>query len=124
MAFEAICRRLTFSSMREMYNCAANKQPYPWELPSAQQPKAWRHSRLRAVLRRLDRIVPGARPCLGEVGLAEIEDAMADLAIRFEREEADHAPLFRRALGAAWVHLPEVSRRLAPHTGAVQEASH
>ena len=50
MAFEAICRRLTFSSMREMYNCAANKQAYPWELPTSQQPRAWRNSRLRAVL--------------------------------------------------------------------------
>jgi hypothetical protein len=67
----------------------------------------------RTILRRLDRVQPGARACVAEAPLAEIEDAMSDLAIRFEREEMDHAPLFQRVLGPAWAELPAPNRRLA-----------
>ncbi len=68
---------------------------------------------VRTILRRLDKVPPGARPCIAEMSLAEVEDAMADLAISFEREDADHVPLFQRVLGAAWDQLPGPNQRLA-----------
>ena len=41
----------------------------------------------RAVLREIETIAPGARPCLGEVPLGVIEDALSDLAITTEASE-------------------------------------
>lgn len=67
----------------------------------------------RALLRRHAQIAPGARACLAELSIDEIEAAMSDLSIRFDREETDHTPLFQRALGAAWDALPAPNRRLA-----------
>lgn len=63
----------------------------------------------RALLRRAARIKPGARPCLAEVGLAEIAAAMDDLAISTSRDETPHPPLFQAVLAENWPLLaPEV----------------
>ena len=50
MAYEAIVQRPTLTMMADCFDCAFGRQKYPWELPSAEQPRAWRHSRLRALL--------------------------------------------------------------------------
>ncbi|MEO1493483.1 MAG: DUF4166 domain-containing protein [Pseudomonadota bacterium] len=67
----------------------------------------------RTIVRQLDAVPPGARACVAEVSLPGIEEAMSDLSIRFEREDADHAPLFQRVLGSSWAELPAPNRRLA-----------
>lgn len=61
---------------------------------------------VRAILRDPANVAPGARPCLGDASLAACEATMADLAVRFERDEAPDAPLFERALGPAFASLP------------------
>ena len=66
-AFEAIAQRQTLSTMKEMYDCARGTAAYPWELPGAQQPRAWRHSRLRAVLLPCLSRDPDARPAAAEL---------------------------------------------------------
>ncbi len=68
---------------------------------------------VRALLSRLERVAPGARACLAELDLTEVEAAMADLSIRFEREETSHTPLFESVLGDRWDALPDANRRLA-----------
>ncbi len=71
----------------------------------------------RAVIRAARRggIAPGARPCLGEIPLADIETAMKDLAVT-TRSQGHAAPsLFRDALGAKWDKLDPVLR--AAHSG-------
>jgi saccharopine dehydrogenase-like NADP-dependent oxidoreductase len=55
-------------------------------------------------------IAPGARPCLGEVRLTEIEKAMTDLAVKTRTENQAEASLFRDALGAQWGKLDPVLR--------------
>ena len=50
MAYEAIAQRPARASMRDLYECASGRAPYPWEAQPAKQPAAWRTSRLRAVL--------------------------------------------------------------------------
>lgn len=60
----------------------------------------------RAVIRRLDRVSFGARPCLAEATLAEIEEAMADLAITTSLEETPCPPMFQSALADRWAGLP------------------
>jgi serine/threonine protein kinase len=50
MAFEAIVQQKAFSTMEDVYSCAAGSKQYPWELPKAEQPAAWRHSRLRGLV--------------------------------------------------------------------------
>ena len=66
----------------------------------------------RALLRRIDRIPVGARPCLGEVALCEVESAMSDLAVSTRIVEADRPTLFQTALGDRW-------ERLAPQAQAL-----
>lgn len=66
----------------------------------------------RTLLRRFDRCVPGARPCLAEFTLAEAEAAMADLKIGFHREDGPVCCLFETALGSDWLRLSPEIRRL------------
>lgn len=61
---------------------------------------------VRALLRRLDRVPPGARACLAEFTLAEAESAMSDLAITSRIVEAPRPSLFRAALADRWAQLP------------------
>ena len=49
MAYEAIVGGRTLQSITDVKLCAAG-QPYPWELPAAQQVPAWRSSRLRSLV--------------------------------------------------------------------------
>jgi len=60
----------------------------------------------RALIRRLDRVSPGARPCLAEATRTEIEAAMTDLAVSTETEESPYPTLFQSALAERWDHLP------------------
>lgn len=60
----------------------------------------------RALLRRAGRIAHGARPCLAEVSLEEIERAMSDLAITTGTTEAPNPTLFQSALGDRRKLLP------------------
>lgn len=66
----------------------------------------------RALLRRWDRVTPGARPSLAELTIAEIEDAMSDLSITTEVTEAARPTLFQSALGDRWSRLPPEVREL------------
>lgn len=65
-----------------------------------------------AIARKRARIAAGARPCLQELSLAEIEQAMAGLPIRFERREEPAPSLFEALLGERWQQLPASLRRL------------
>jgi len=67
---------------------------------------------IRALLRRIDRIPPGARPCLAEATLEEAEQAMSDLAISTAREETARPSLFQAALSEAWPDLDTPIQRL------------
>ncbi len=66
----------------------------------------------RALIRRVERIATGARPCLAEVDLTEIEAAMADLEVRTSQATRAWPTLFRRALEEEWERLPASIRRL------------
>lgn len=66
----------------------------------------------RTVIRKLDQIAPGARPCLAEVSRAEIEAAMADLKVSTELVEAPAPTLFESVFGEQWDNLPEQIRTL------------
>lgn len=70
---------------------------------------------IRALLRRAT-LPSGATPALEIVTLAELEAAMSDLAIRFERRSEPLDPIFPRVLGPAFAALPEVIR--ATHIAA------
>lgn len=60
----------------------------------------------RTLTRRLAKVRPGARACLAEATRAEIEDAMTDLAVSTEIEEAPCPTLFQAALAERWDRLP------------------
>lgn len=66
----------------------------------------------RALLRRLEETPAGARPCIGEVTLTEIEEAMGDLAVSVGVTEADRPTLFQSSLGDRWAALPDAVREL------------
>jgi len=64
----------------------------------------------RTCLRRTG-MAPGARACLTEVTLEEIDAAMTDLSITTHRADVTVQPLIRPALGAEWDALaPEIRR--------------
>ncbi|ODS00660.1 hypothetical protein AUC69_07700 [Methyloceanibacter superfactus] len=71
----------------------------------------------RALVRAAARggIAPGARPCLGEIALADIDRAMADLSVTTRMEDQAARSLFRNALGTNWDELDPVLR--AAHGG-------
>ncbi len=66
----------------------------------------------RAIVRKLAAIRPGARPCLSELTLAEIQDAARGLNVEFATSEEAAPALFERVLGASWPALPASIRRL------------
>lgn len=66
----------------------------------------------RALLRNLDRVEPGARPCLSEMALADIDGALQDLVVTTDITEERPVPLFKRALGERWSELDEEARAL------------
>ena len=66
----------------------------------------------RAIVRKLSAIAAGARPCLFDLTLAEIEDATRGLAVEFANSEEEAPALFEHALGGDWLALPASIRRL------------
>ncbi|HVG47745.1 MAG TPA: DUF4166 domain-containing protein [Rubellimicrobium sp.] len=68
----------------------------------------------RVLCRKLlaDQVAPGARPCLGEVNLAEVEAAASDLRVSFSRTEEQVQTIFQAALGGAFEALPAPVRDL------------
>ena len=67
---------------------------------------------VRALLRNLDTVPPGARPCLAEMPLADLEAAMADLSITTAITETERPPLFQTVLQDRWAALQPTVRRL------------
>lgn len=67
---------------------------------------------IRTLLRRIDQVKPGARPCLCETSFSDIEEALSDLAISTEIAEADCQTLFQSALADRWPSLPNELRAL------------
>jgi hypothetical protein len=66
----------------------------------------------RAIVRKLSAIAGGARPCLSDLTLAEIEDATRGLAVEFATSEEEAPALFERVLTRDWEALPASIRRL------------
>lgn len=66
----------------------------------------------RALLRSFDRLPSGARPCLTDLPLTELEAAMADLAITTATKEAAQPTLFQSVLQDCWADLPPSVQRL------------
>jgi serine/threonine protein kinase len=63
MAYEAIVQvSPTLCTMEDVFECAHGHRPYPWELPTAEQPRVWRTSRLRALVAPCLSRDPTARP--------------------------------------------------------------
>ncbi len=67
---------------------------------------------IRALLRNISQVGPGARPCLAELPLSKIEEAMNDMDIKTTRNESTTMPLFQSALDDRWHILPASVRRL------------
>lgn len=67
---------------------------------------------VRTLLRRLDRVAAGARPCIVEFNKHEAEDAMSDLAVFTQTTEGPRLTLFQTALGDRWNHLPLAVQQL------------
>jgi saccharopine dehydrogenase-like NADP-dependent oxidoreductase len=66
----------------------------------------------RAIVRKMSAIPPGARPCLSDLMLKEIEDAARGLAVEFAVSEEEAPALFECALGGEWQSLPASIQRL------------
>ena len=66
----------------------------------------------RALIRRLEDIAPGARPCLAEATRTEMEQAMADLAVSTTSDEEPSPPMFQLILADRWADLPSEIREL------------
>ncbi len=66
----------------------------------------------RAIVRKLNAIPPGARACLSDLTLKEIEEAAQGLSVTFATSEEAAPALFERALGSDWQALPASIRRL------------
>lgn len=65
-----------------------------------------------SITRKMAAMAPGARPCLGDLTLPEIERTMARLSVRFATVEDPAPTFFEKTLGEAWQQLPESVRRL------------
>jgi hypothetical protein len=72
---------------------------------------------VRAALRGLSTLAPGARPAVAVLPLAAMEAAMADLSIETRREAEALVPLFPRVLGPAFAGLPREVRSSHDHAG-------
>ncbi|MEM1161918.1 MAG: DUF4166 domain-containing protein [Pseudomonadota bacterium] len=66
----------------------------------------------RTLCRHAAEITPGARPCLAEVSLSQLEEAATDLAVTFHREDSACPSLFQTAFGDDWPNLPTQTRAL------------
>jgi hypothetical protein len=60
----------------------------------------------RALIRCMEAVPPGARACLAEATLAEIEAAMSDLSVSTARRDTPYPTLFQSALADRWAALP------------------
>ena len=69
-------------------------------------------------------IAPGARPCIGEIPLADIELAVADLAVTIGRDDHVDPSLFRDALGKNWDKLDPILRDIHDGRGPVRLVGH
>ena len=65
-----------------------------------------------AIVNKMPDVAPGARPCLHDLSLAEIERAMASLPIRVSRSEEPAPTFFETILSERWQQLPASVRRL------------
>ncbi len=70
---------------------------------------------------KIHRTPEGARPCVGEVTLPEIEEALTPLRVRTHSRERDAPGLFERALGDEFSRLEMPIRAL--HSGAIDPSS-
>ncbi|NIJ40944.1 NAD(P)-dependent dehydrogenase (short-subunit alcohol dehydrogenase family) [Parvibaculum indicum] len=66
----------------------------------------------RAAIRKLDKVPPGARPCLAETSRREIEEAMSDLSVSTQTNETPSPTLFQSALADRWDLLPPEAQTL------------
>jgi len=66
----------------------------------------------RAAIRNLGQISAGARPCLAEVELSDIENSMTDIDVATHTEEAAAPTLFQSALEDRWDNVPEKAKAL------------
>ncbi|MDF1720768.1 MAG: DUF4166 domain-containing protein [Minwuia sp.] len=64
----------------------------------------------RTMIGMLSALSPGARPCLAECSIADMEARMSDLNISFKGQEDQVPCLFQDVLGTAWQDLPEAVR--------------
>ena len=60
----------------------------------------------RAILRQVNDIAAGARPCLNELPLSAMVDAMDDLGVSCHSEHKAYHHLFQSQLGKNWQQLP------------------
>jgi saccharopine dehydrogenase-like NADP-dependent oxidoreductase len=67
---------------------------------------------VRTLLRNSASVAPGARPCLSQSRLSEIEDAMSDLAVKISTSEEQNPTLFQSALREKWHDLPPTVQRM------------
>jgi saccharopine dehydrogenase-like NADP-dependent oxidoreductase len=66
----------------------------------------------RAIIRKYGSVQPGARPCLFDLSLPEIESAMEGLSVQTSASSQKAPTLFQSALGGRWDQLPASVRRL------------
>jgi saccharopine dehydrogenase-like NADP-dependent oxidoreductase len=66
----------------------------------------------RAIVRTYAAVQPGARPCLFDLSLPEIESALAGLSVQTAVSSSKALTLFQKALGANFGGLPPSVRRL------------
>ena len=50
MCYEAIAQKMALTTMADVFDGASGTKQFPWEAPAAQQPDAWRRSRLRSLI--------------------------------------------------------------------------
>ena len=50
IAYEAIVQGQALQTQQSILDCADGRAAYPWELPTEQQPVAWRKSKLRSLV--------------------------------------------------------------------------
>ena len=67
---------------------------------------------VRAILRNVDSVPVGARPCLSELTLDDFNDAMSDIGVQTRTETTTQVGLFQAALGDWWRQLPSQAQRL------------
>ncbi|MGA7328142.1 MAG: DUF4166 domain-containing protein, partial [Rhodomicrobium sp.] len=66
----------------------------------------------RAIILKYASVSPGARPCLFDLSLPEIQNALDGLSVRTAASSAQAPTLFQKALCERWQQLPASVRRL------------